>query len=505
MPTEELRLRIGDLAKAVLITGQAYQDPKDALNEFVSNAADEYAEAGDKGGLIRVILHRKGRYPVIAIEDFGRGMDADRLRSMAHNLFQSVKAGDPRTLGEKAIGLLAFQQLGGRCDIITRTRGSATTLTLRLTRGSGAAQLHTNERRRFRQRPGTTVYIGDLDPDVLRVLTRRKLVKYLRRRRGAAIARGDYFIDVVEGKRVERVEPEEPEGVRLDIPPRVTPGGPIEFTLYVSPRPDKPRRVAVVGRAGTAILDDLADIEEFESFPWNSDQVTGQVTFEALEQTAGRRAVLRDRVAFPAFVESIRGVAPVVIATLERVTAELSDETADRLADAVRKIFGRVLKELSDLDNPMRTPAGEDPGNDGLLIENSNAPEALPDAGSEGDRAPYPDIPSLPEIDREPPVPTPQGTPQDRRHKALPNLAPDPNPNGLRSRFDDEAGIVYYNDRHPDYLLVKGEEAALLDYLATLVAKEYVVYNNPRARTDEFAEEMVRMLIRVRRHLPRRL
>jgi hypothetical protein len=44
----------------------------------------------------------------------------------------------------------------------------------------------------------------------------------------------------------------------------------------------------------------------------------------------------------------------------------------------------------------------------------------------------------------------------------------------------------------------------VFDYLATLVAKEYVVYNNPRASTDEVAEEMVRMLVRVRRHLPRR-
>ena len=44
----------------------------------------------------------------------------------------------------------------------------------------------------------------------------------------------------------------------------------------------------------------------------------------------------------------------------------------------------------------------------------------------------------------------------------------------------------------------------LLDYLATLVAKEYVVYNNPRAESEELAEEMVRMLVRVRRHMPTR-
>ena len=63
---------------------------------------------------------------------------------------------------------------------------------------------------------------------------------------------------------------------------------------------------------------------------------------------------------------------------------------------------------------------------------------------------------------------------------------------------------MFYNDHHADYLLVKDDEATLLDYLATLVAKEYVVYNNPRAESAELAEEMVRMLVRVRRHMPTR-
>src|SRR6266498_189730 len=110
MQKERVRFRIGSMAKAVLITGQAYQDPKDALNEFVSNAADEYAQAGMRGERIRVVLRRKGRHPMIAVEDGGRGLGADRLRVIARNLFNSSKSEDPRTIGEKAIGLLAFQQ-----------------------------------------------------------------------------------------------------------------------------------------------------------------------------------------------------------------------------------------------------------------------------------------------------------------------------------------------------------------------------------------------------------
>ena len=63
---------------------------------------------------------------------------------------------------------------------------------------------------------------------------------------------------------------------------------------------------------------------------------------------------------------------------------------------------------------------------------------------------------------------------------------------------------MFFNDVHGDYLMVKDSETGLLDYLSALVAKEYVVYNNPRAGPQEVGEELVRMLVRVRRHIPRR-
>lgn len=483
------------------MSGQAYQDPKDALNEFVSNAADEYVQANRQGQRIRLVLRRKGRYPVIAVDDEGRGMSPDRLREVARNLFESSKAGDQRTLGEKAIGILAFQQLGGRCDIVSRAEGSTETWALRLDRGKATAALE-RERRRARNVPGTTVYVSDLDPDVLRVLTQRKVVDYLRSRRAPALARGDYEIEVVEGRSSELVLPEKPDGIRLAIPARATLWGRIEFALYVAPGDGRRRRVAVVGRAGTSVLDDLTELEEFASHPWDSDQVSGQVVFEALQQTAGRRALLRDRNAFPLFVDAIKAIEPAVAQTVERVAREVSAQTTDRLADLIRRIFGRVLKELADLDNPMRAATGTDPGEGGIL-----------DAGKgdeSGQAPPEGEPPALGELLEQPsdPVPNEQSPDSARPDRSggsrLPTLAPDPHPGETRSRFDPADGVVYFNDAHPDYLMVKDTEPALLDYLATLVAKEYVVYNNPRADPVELGEELVRMLVRVRRHLPRR-
>jgi hypothetical protein len=98
----------------------------------------------------------------------------------------------------------------------------------------------------------------------------------------------------------------------------------------------------------------------------------------------------------------------------------------------------------------------------------------------------------------------PGARPDRPRGSKLPSIGPDPEPGEARSRFDAEAAIVLYNDHHADYLLVKDSEPALLDYLATLVAKEYVLYNNPRAAAEDLAEEMVRMVVRVRRHMPKR-
>ncbi len=507
MPPEHLRLRIGNLAKAVLVSGQAYQDPKDALNEFVSNAADEYIEAGRRGERIRVMLRRKGRYPLIAVDDVGRGMSPERLREIARNLFESAKAGDDRTLGEKAIGVLAFQQLGNRCDIISRAEGSDETWVLRLQRGKATAQLE-RERRKARQVSGTTVVLSELEPDVLRVLTQRKVVDYLRARRGPALARGDYSIEVVEGRSVEVITPEKPEGLKLEIPARPTLWGRIEFALYVSPPdPRRRRRVAVVGRAGTTIVDDIAEIEEFAQPPWDSGQVAGEVVFAALQQTAGRRAVLRDREAFPVFVDAVKAVEAAVQRATEKLAHEVDAQAADRLAETLRRVFGRVLKELADLDNPMRTAVGDEPG-EGGLFEPQPEESTRPSTNGSG-RPPAPDgLPDLPELESAggdaPTGPQPQARPDRRRTTDLPSVSPDPDPGQARSRFEPETGIVFYNDRHEDYLVVRDDEPGLLDYLATVVAKEYVLYNNPRAANDDLAEEMVRMLVRVRRHLPRR-
>ncbi|MGH9269706.1 MAG: hypothetical protein ACRDZ2_00350, partial [Ilumatobacteraceae bacterium] len=203
---------------------------------------------------------------------------------------------------------------------------------------------------------------------------------------------------------------------------------------------------------------------------------------------------------FPVFRDAVGSVEPILLAAIERVRQEVDVATAERLSDALRQVFGRVLRELADLENPMRTLLGDEPGEGARGVEDQPPPD-----DTEPSTAAEPSLDDLePRPPSDPPVDPGTASASGSRQRHLPSIAPDPTPGHQRSRFDAAAGVVLYNDQHADFLLVKDDEPALFDYLATLVAKEYVVYNNPRAASDELAEELVRMLVRVRRHLPSR-
>lgn len=215
--------------------------------------------------------------------------------------------------------------------------------------------------------------------------------------------------------------------------------------------------------------------------PWD-DPPSGQVILEALAQTpVGRRAILRDAV--PMLVEAARGIEPLVTRSLQTVARQIDEQTAERRADFAR-LVGRA-HDGSPRSAARQAPAPSPPG------ANGRAGEMSPSPGHRG----QPQLPAR--MIAAPPSPA-------RRSSLLAPLVPDPAPGTARSRFDARAHVVLYNDRHPDYLLLKDDVPGLLDYLTTLAAKEYVVDNHPRASSEQVAEEMVRVLVCLRHHLTSR-
>ena len=315
MPAEKVRLRIGNVAKAVLVSGQAYQDPKDALNEFVSNAADEYTEPAS-AGRIRVVLRRRGRAPVLAVDDDGRGMCPDRLaRWPATCSSRSSRATAARS-ARRPSGCSPTSSSG---DAATSSAGGGIERDVGAAARPGPAdgQLE-RDAAASATSPGRRCTSATSNPTCCACSPSARWSTTCALGGDAALAAGAYTIEVVEGRLAELVTPDRPEGIKLEIPARTTLWGRIEFSLYVAPSDGRHRRVAVVGRAGTTIIDDLAELDEFAAPPWTTDQVSGQMVFEALPQSAGRRAILRDRDAFPVFVEMVRSIEPAVVASSPR-------------------------------------------------------------------------------------------------------------------------------------------------------------------------------------------
>ena len=92
---EELMLSIGDEENVIRILGDVYNDPRDALAEFITNAIEANATK------IYVFLHKRAREPYIQVSDNGKGMTKDILKYVTKNIGNSLKRYDPKTPGEK--------------------------------------------------------------------------------------------------------------------------------------------------------------------------------------------------------------------------------------------------------------------------------------------------------------------------------------------------------------------------------------------------------------------
>ena len=88
------------------------------------------------------------------------------------------------------------------------------------------------------------------------------------------------------------------------------------------------------------------------------------------------------------------------------------------------------------------------------------------------------------------PPPPPDGRWNSQRSQHVPTVVADPSPGEAR-RFDSDAKVVRTTRVDPNGLLVTDDDGLLLDFLATLVAKEYILYNKPRPPGAELDQQIV--------------
>ena len=92
------------IASILNLLGSVYNDPRDALKEYVANSLD-----ADATNIVVDLTQRKSG--TIQIRDDGNGMDRTKLRSVPDRVGLSDKLLLDNRIGEKAIGILAFYSL----------------------------------------------------------------------------------------------------------------------------------------------------------------------------------------------------------------------------------------------------------------------------------------------------------------------------------------------------------------------------------------------------------
>lgn len=483
-----------DQEKVFTLLGQLYSDPRDVVNEFLSNAADEYKLANIQQGIIRIRLVRSGMRAHVHVEDHGRGMTKAKLRKIGKSLALSEKALDPSTIGEKGIGIVGFQAIARRSDIVSRPEGHDDTWCLSLKQGSLEFALD-SEAKRKRTIPGTDVYLYGITKENWRLLSLKRLASYFKERRRAALLRGEYRLQIVQGKQSAWVMPDQYAGSPFHVTTRRTPYGPVKFNLWLGRGSVKrKKRIALIGKGGTTIVEDITSIPEFDGFPWNSDKVEGDITFEPLEQISGRRGVVRDRKKFPEFLEATESVKDELAKEVTKVASELDKETEGKILSALRRTFRRVLRELATMDSPFKTGV---PSPDGEVRPGTPTLEAGEVPGGQTRRKKRKSTgATLPAVDR-----TAPGTTRQKITK-LPTIYYDDQLGSVRSRFDEGLGVIFVNDAHQDYLAVKAEPLRKYRYLMMLIAKEYVLWNNPHVQSEAVSEELVGFLAKAWKHSP---
>ncbi len=479
-------LQIGDVTKAIFHLGNVYEDPRDALAEFVTNSIDARASR------IFIRLHRRGDTGSIEIEDDGEGMTLHDLRRTAVSLCDSMKADDERTVGEKGIGILGYQEIASGCEILSRTLADPETHALHLRTRTRKYSITDAAKKRPIQ--GTVVRLTGIDKSRMRQFTIPKVEEHFKKKFRVHLSSGSVQITVVEGRKSVPIQPDHYKGIPFYINKVRTPYGDIQLDLFINPN-GRTEAVAVYHK-GNLVLDSITELDEFQEDPWTSGKVTGEVNNDFNKANTGRSGFLRHSKKWPAWVHALRGIAPELQAEVDRLSKEASEEADRQMHKRIREAFLRALAELptfGGINAPIADP-------DGREEKGEPAEEAtIEPVGIQGKEV-------IVDPEPRPPRPRPPLLPGNllaARAGVGFNLIEVPlhDKPEIHSDFNSSAVLIRVNTLHPDYHRESVPQERKESYLVRLIAKEMTLYEYPDTAPENLVEKLLDLELAARRNL----
>jgi len=341
------KLRIGDDWNAITIIALSQTNPLKAVAEFVENSIDAHARH------ITITRGKEHGEPYLRIMDDGDGIPKDdegipNFRYVATHICDSVKRqlkvdGAAGIQGEFGIGLLSFWVVGEK---LTMTTAGADGKTYQMQMRKGNPSYTLMPRRTLFADRGTELTIKPLLPGI-RQFSGEKIQWYLASELRDRIRQSDVQIRVIDrqARKEYKVEPRQFSGRLLhQLPPAATAGREIYLELYLAePGPDS--RVGL-HRAGTRVVADLTELDEFKREPWSSGCLQGIVDAAFLNLTPGTRTgIVRDS-AFADLCQAVTDVERALIRIIAEQRQAEEERASRKMLNTIQKAFKEALLAL---------------------------------------------------------------------------------------------------------------------------------------------------------------
>ena len=454
-----------DTGNTLAYLGSIYNNPRDALKEYISNALDGWLDAADAAGPYcdvrlqfdpQAIRIASSGYPGMDQGDVTRVM-----QSVARSLKVSAKA---RQIGERGIGLFAFQQFATKATFWTKKDLNGATWRFELKKGEPDYEWQQAINRERLDEPGVTVELTGLTRNPLSsrsTLHPATVRDYLSEFYATDLRAGRLRL-VIEWKR---------SSIPLQAPPITLepvaswlhehgsfapPFGNVTGELYFDP--SGAGQVAIRHK-GLPIVRDMRAIDPLWDGFVNTVLCTGYLEgafdVDFLTPLATRNQ-FEDNDAWRAFTEWLNDHVSII-----------ADDVQDKLETVEIQRLVQVDEEAKQLaDSALRSPMLR-----GLSLL----------GGARPTRPTKPKKPKKPDPPDPPPKPTHPREPREPRQGLAIRLVERPfsaHKRSLHSEYDD-AGRIFINTLNTHYrrFVERGNEKTQVWYEALLIGKETVGHN----------------------------
>ena len=461
-----------------LITlGSMYRNAGDAIKEYVSNALDEWAMARRQGRMegpcrVQFILARN----FISIEYNAPGMEERDFEDALKHVVDSPKQDlDTPQIGQFGIGIWAFNQMGTEATFCSRRDLTSPTIKVSLRRDSSEAEFSAPGRGEERREPGMTIIISGLFHDPTKrygPLTPARLKHLLADRFDAYLRAGQLEITITCGKEVHQVEPH-----RLDLPEIGTRYREVSLLndsskvfqtkLWFDPSGDG--RVSI-RHTGVAVVDDLRSVPEYDldETIYTSGFIKGFIDADFLNPLPARARFVENEKLI-AFLNTLRHLSP----HLEKEIAVFREEAENERMQGLLRRATRIAREILSQEEFLGLELIEGlsrvrPRGDGEHTVSIRLNRPVRRNGGNGK----------------------DGRRTSREYRPIVRQTVFEGDLRRRSRLSD--GTIEININSPDFLaLSEVPRSQQVAYLALLLGKEIIAYNDSSGVSDEALEKMV--------------